>query len=88
MSSALRTFLMAIRILHEINVNFMGILWYQAENDASLAEGEAQSYGHRFDTFLSELNGLLEFAIYKLRCQHKKINLPFKMNFDNTVAVK
>ena len=87
LSSALRTFLMAmIKVPNEIRINFYGILWYQGENDASLPEQEAQSYGYRFDSFLNKYNSSLEFATIKLRALHKVVNLPLKIrNYESRI---
>ena len=48
-----------IRIPSEVIINFCGVLWYQGENDSSLLEANALSYGGRFDDFIDHFRLLL-----------------------------
>jgi hypothetical protein len=73
LSSALRTLYASLISIppQRRAVRFAGILWYQGENDASLAENEALTYGRRFDSFLNHLNRLLESLIRIVRLKRE-----------------
>jgi hypothetical protein len=68
LSAALRSLFAAfINSPANQEVKFGGVLWYQGENDSSLEEMHAASYGKRFENFLGHLDRLCKSLLRRVR---------------------